>query len=546
MEDYEENRIFIGKIPSGVSQDKIEKYFGQFGHITHTLFPRANGPLKIAFVSFADKQGLDKALEIRHELGGSELNVTRALPKSARGGSAASGGSESKETRIFAGQIPGGTTEDELEGYFSKWGKVIKVAIPSQSPSKEKLYAFITFSNVQEKFAALASKHMFKGIEIRVVEAAPKPESSRSEGGSYGGGGGGGGGGGSYSRGPPPMYGMPLGGPGPSSSSSSSSSDFEENPTRIFVGRLPQDTLSDELRDYFGRFGNVADVFVPGTKTRSPRQEIKGGYAFVTFTSSKELFKTLASGPHTFKGQKIEVIEAKPKGVRGSQDTPASIEPRVFVGRIPSEVVDDQLKQHFGQFGKVVDVFRPKQTPKDGTEFAFVIYSSPQDVYRALAEDKHILLGKYDLNVVRARPRSTPSSSSPSERGPPPPSSRSSRSGSREGSSRSAYREPLPDYGRELRGPPPPSYPYPEPSYDPYRSAPGPPPPMYDPYAPQPSYSGPSGYPPSNGGYSAPPSGGPGGYYDPYGQGKLVASSSPAYAPSPSSMSSSKHRYQPY
>lgn len=32
---------------------------------------------------------------------------------------------------------------------------------------------------------------------------------------------------------------------------------------KIFVGRLPQEATSEDLRLYFGRFGHILDVYVP-------------------------------------------------------------------------------------------------------------------------------------------------------------------------------------------------------------------------------------------------------------------------------------------
>jgi len=32
---------------------------------------------------------------------------------------------------------------------------------------------------------------------------------------------------------------------------------------KIFVGRLPQEASADDLRQYFGRFGRILDVYVP-------------------------------------------------------------------------------------------------------------------------------------------------------------------------------------------------------------------------------------------------------------------------------------------
>lgn len=32
---------------------------------------------------------------------------------------------------------------------------------------------------------------------------------------------------------------------------------------KIFVGRLPQEASVDDLRQYFGRFGRILDVYIP-------------------------------------------------------------------------------------------------------------------------------------------------------------------------------------------------------------------------------------------------------------------------------------------
>lgn len=32
---------------------------------------------------------------------------------------------------------------------------------------------------------------------------------------------------------------------------------------KVFVGRLPQEATTDDLRQYFGRFGRILDVYIP-------------------------------------------------------------------------------------------------------------------------------------------------------------------------------------------------------------------------------------------------------------------------------------------
>lgn len=35
---------------------------------------------------------------------------------------------------------------------------------------------------------------------------------------------------------------------------------------KIFIGRLPQEATADDLRQYFGRFGRIMDVYIPRVK----------------------------------------------------------------------------------------------------------------------------------------------------------------------------------------------------------------------------------------------------------------------------------------
>jgi len=128
-----------------------------------------------------------------------------------------------------------------------------------------------------------------------------------------------------------------------------------------------------------------------------------GIFAYVTFGTSREMYKAVADAPHTFKGASVDVVEARPKSDRRGDAPPG--EARVFVGRIPCDTRDSDLKEYFGRYGAVEDVYRPKQTPKDGTEFAFVVFKTTTDVARVLSVEKHILDGKQELNVLRARPR---------------------------------------------------------------------------------------------------------------------------------------------
>ena len=43
---------------------------------------------------------------------------------------------------------------------------------------------------------------------------------------------------------------------------------------KIFVGRLPQEATIEDLRQYFGRFGRILDVYIPRVKYHSSVMKI--------------------------------------------------------------------------------------------------------------------------------------------------------------------------------------------------------------------------------------------------------------------------------
>ncbi|XP_038692676.1 RNA-binding protein Musashi homolog Rbp6-like [Tripterygium wilfordii] len=48
---------------------------------------------------------------------------------------------------------------------------------------------------------------------------------------------------------------------------------------KIFVGRLPPEATTEDLHQYFGRFGRIIDVYV----SKDPRKAGHRGFGFVTF-----------------------------------------------------------------------------------------------------------------------------------------------------------------------------------------------------------------------------------------------------------------------
>ena len=101
-------------------------------------------------------------------------------------------------TKLYVGNLPFNTTENELQELFSQAGAVQEVTLmQDRFTGKSRGFAFVTMSSDEEAQNAISklNGHAMEGRQLTVNEA--RPRESRPPGGGgrgYGGGGGGGGG----------------------------------------------------------------------------------------------------------------------------------------------------------------------------------------------------------------------------------------------------------------------------------------------------------------------------------------------------------------
>ena len=114
--------------------------------------------------------------------------------------------------RLYVGNLPYSTTDEELNGLFSRAGTVESVRVMrDMATGRARGFAFVQMASDEDAQRAITEFHQFQmeGRALVVNEARPKPEFSAGAGrGAYGGGGGefegggdyGGGGGGGGNR----------------------------------------------------------------------------------------------------------------------------------------------------------------------------------------------------------------------------------------------------------------------------------------------------------------------------------------------------------
>lgn len=154
--------------------------------------------------------------------------------------------------------LPWKTTEKELREYFEPFGEVLMAQVKKDPKTgQSKGFGFIRFGNYETQVRVLAQRHLIDG---RLCDV--KIPNSKQEG------------------------------------------MVQQVNSKVFIGRCTEDITMDDLRDYFSKFGEVTDVFIP-----KPFR----AFAFVTFLDP-DVAQSLCGEDHIVKGTSVHVSNAAPKG----------------------------------------------------------------------------------------------------------------------------------------------------------------------------------------------------------------------------------------
>lgn len=151
---------------------------------------------------------------------------------------------------------------------------------------------------------------------------------------------------------------------------------------KVFVGGLGNMTNTQTLRDYFRRYGNIADAVVlrwPDGRSR--------GFGYVTFAGAAAATAVLKDA-HKISGCDVDVKRAVP----GTN--------KLFVGGLPQNTTAAELRTYFEQFGVVSDavvMMDPATSRSRG--FGFICFSPGPDGAAAISA----ALEKYDCHSIRGK-----------------------------------------------------------------------------------------------------------------------------------------------
>ncbi|XP_066994467.1 heterogeneous nuclear ribonucleoprotein 27C isoform X1 [Anabrus simplex] len=168
---------------------------------------------------------------------------------------------------------------------------------------------------------------------------------------------------------------------------------------KLFVGGLSWETTQENLQRYFSRYGEVIDCVVM-KNSESGRSR---GFGFVTFSEPANVSMVLQSGPHQLDGRTIDPKPCNPRSLQKPKRSNSY--PKVFLGGLPSNITETDLRSYFTRFGKVMEVvIMYDQEKKKSRGFGFLSFEDDDAVERCVAEH-FINLGGKQVEIKKAEPR---------------------------------------------------------------------------------------------------------------------------------------------
>jgi len=324
-------KLFVGSLPSDISDPALRAEFGRYGQI-EDIFVKPDCPpgKQWAFITFATpdqaqqaKEATDRTLHFQGAERPCDVMVAKnqgmygqepigkggyQAPSYDPGYSQSWGGKggygtpsheQPGQKKIFVGSLPEAITETELRAEFSRYGQIDDLFINTKPVEPGRQWAFITFNTPEQAGNAKVSAD--RVLTFPGADKACEVTLARHQG-MYGKGDHGGSDhGGHHGSHHAPAWSAPP---------------RQEGPRKIFVGSLPQSITDATLGSEFSKYGQVVDVFI-NSKPCEPGRN----WAFVTFAAGEQAqqAKDATDRILTFPGadKACEVMLAKNQGKFG-------------------------------------------------------------------------------------------------------------------------------------------------------------------------------------------------------------------------------------
>ncbi|KAL4535164.1 hypothetical protein Ndes2526B_g06069 [Nannochloris sp. 'desiccata'] len=164
--------------------------------------------------------------------------------------------------KLFLGGLSWDTSEEKLREHFEGYGELVEVVVMrDRMTGRPRGFGFVTFRNSESADTAVVDLHIVDGRQIDVKKSVPQEGKPKA--------------------------------------------------CKVFVGGLSPETTEGDLKSYFTKFGDIAEVQIMQDHMSGRSR----GFGFITFEEDSSAEKVFEVGTmHEIAGKKVEVKAATPKG----------------------------------------------------------------------------------------------------------------------------------------------------------------------------------------------------------------------------------------
>ncbi|CAF0961153.1 unnamed protein product [Brachionus calyciflorus] len=169
--------------------------------------------------------------------------------------------------KVFIGGLNFKTDDETFKAYFSKFGELVDfVVMKDKESGKSRGFGFVTYFSSSHVDELMKNRpHFMDGRQLETKRATPREDAGKHE--------------------------------------------VQQSTKKLFVGGVRDNITEDDLKSYFGNYGNIVDCVVMKDKETNKAR----GFGFVNFDDYDPVDKIILEKHHQINGINLQCQKALPK-----------------------------------------------------------------------------------------------------------------------------------------------------------------------------------------------------------------------------------------